>query len=99
MMRNFLEVDDLSLDELQDVLDRADTRMSEKPLAGKGPVDKRRGDIAPDRCRGAAPSACAENFSGAVHVLKPRFHRRQAVPPETSWPLTHNRTSPLTART
>jgi ornithine carbamoyltransferase len=35
-MRHFLEVDDLSLDELQDVLDRADAHPSEKPLAGKG---------------------------------------------------------------
>ena len=35
-MRHFLEVDDLTLDELQDVLDRADTRMHEKPLVGKG---------------------------------------------------------------
>lgn len=35
-MRHFLEVDDLSLDELQDVLDRADTRMVETPLQGKG---------------------------------------------------------------
>ncbi|HEX4820069.1 MAG TPA: ornithine carbamoyltransferase [Acidimicrobiales bacterium] len=35
-LRHFLEVDDLSLDELQDVLDRADSRMVDKPLAGKG---------------------------------------------------------------
>jgi ornithine carbamoyltransferase len=35
-MRHFLEVDDLSLSELQDVLDRADTRMVEAPLHGKG---------------------------------------------------------------
>ena len=35
-MRHFLEVDDLSLDELRDVLDWADSRPTEKPLAGKG---------------------------------------------------------------
>ena len=35
-MRHFLEVDDLSLGELRDVLDRADTRMVEAPLRGKG---------------------------------------------------------------
>jgi len=37
-MRNFLEVDDLSFDELRDVLDRADSHPSEQPLAGKGAV-------------------------------------------------------------
>src|SRR5436190_16156424 len=35
-MRHFLEVDDLSRDELKDVLDRADARMVETPLRGKG---------------------------------------------------------------
>jgi len=35
-MRHCLEVDDLSRDELRDVLDRADSYPSEKPLAGKG---------------------------------------------------------------
>jgi len=35
-MRHFLEVDDLSLDELQDVLERAGTRSTEQPLLGKG---------------------------------------------------------------
>jgi len=35
-MRSFLDVDDLSLDELQDVLDRADAHPRDKPLAGKG---------------------------------------------------------------
>ena len=35
-MRHFLDVDDLSLAELLDVLDRADTRMVESPLHGKG---------------------------------------------------------------
>ena len=35
-LRHFLEVDDLSQVELEDVLDRADTRMHEKPLLGKG---------------------------------------------------------------
>ena len=35
-MRHFLEVDDLSRDELLDVLDRADARHAEAPLKGKG---------------------------------------------------------------
>ena len=35
-MRHFLDVDDLSQTELPDVLDRADTRRHETPLAGKG---------------------------------------------------------------
>lgn len=35
-MRHFLEVDDISLGELTDVLDRADARMVDTPLRGKG---------------------------------------------------------------